>query len=78
MAGHYAVCPCGSIDCPGWCGPEEEIDPELESLAETPEGMGWELVEEEVEEPFATRLAEILAQMHEAERAKAIQLRAAA
>jgi len=40
MAGYYAVCSCGSVDCPGGCGPEEPIDEELESLADTPEGMG--------------------------------------
>jgi hypothetical protein len=39
MAGYYAVCECGSVDCPGGCGPEEPVDAELESLAETPEGM---------------------------------------
>lgn len=33
MAGFYAVCCCGSVDCPGWCGPEDdEIDPETERL----------------------------------------------
>lgn len=42
MANHYAVCCCGSVDCPGWCGPEEPVDEELESLAETPEGQDLE------------------------------------
>jgi hypothetical protein len=45
MAGYYSVCSCGSVDCPGECGPEEPVDAELESLAETPQGLGLEPVD---------------------------------
>lgn len=76
MAGYYAVCECGSVDCSGGCGPEEPIDAELESLAETPEGLGWERMEEVV--PAGIRLAEVVRQIQEDERAKAERMRYAA
>jgi hypothetical protein len=66
MAGYYSVCPCGSVDCPGWCGPEEPIDAELESLAETPAGLGWEPMDlwTELHEEEAKRKAEAAWRAH--------------
>jgi hypothetical protein len=54
VANYYSVCSCGSVDCPGECGPEEPVDAELESLAETPEGMGWEPLEDSGDSRDAT------------------------
>lgn len=87
----YPCTGCGLRDCDG-CGEEPEIDNEtisiLESRGACDESVGaltaeeWDELacacEEIVGKPWATRLAEIIEQVHQDERARAIRLREAA